>query len=93
MSERSQNTSDNQEIDLTQISNNISSFFEGVSAKIFRGILFIKRNLVLLFLLFIIVEKIIERWSQCLQPARVARAGDMELVRHDFCRNRAIGLY
>ncbi len=54
MSERSQNTSDNQEIDLTQISNNISSFFEGVSAKIFRGILFIKRNLVLLFLLFII---------------------------------------
>ncbi|QBZ97116.1 hypothetical protein [Flavobacterium sangjuense] len=45
---------DNQEIDLSQISKKIGSFFEGISNSIFEGILFIKRNIVIFISLFII---------------------------------------
>ena len=44
----SQNTtnSDNQEIDLSMISNKVKDFFDGVASSIFRSILFFKTNLV-----------------------------------------------
>ena len=45
---------DNQEIDLSQISNKIGNFFENISTSIFRGILFIKKKLFILIALFII---------------------------------------
>lgn len=53
MSTTPQNT-DNQEIDLSQISKKIGNFFEGISNSIFSGILYIKRNLVIFISLFII---------------------------------------
>lgn len=53
MSLESQNN-DNQEIDLSQISKKIGSFFENISTGIFKGILFIKRNIVPIAVLFII---------------------------------------
>jgi hypothetical protein len=37
--------SDNQEIDLSQISKKIGSFFENISTSIFKGFLFFKRNI------------------------------------------------
>ena len=40
------NNSDNQEIDLSMISNKVKDFFDGVASSIFRGILFFKSNLV-----------------------------------------------
>ncbi len=54
MSAEPQNNVDNQEIDLSQISKKIGGFFEGVSNKIFRGILFIKRNILVIGILFIL---------------------------------------
>jgi hypothetical protein len=54
MSETSQNNKDNQEIDLSQISKKIGNFFEGISTKIFTGILFIKRNALILISLLIV---------------------------------------
>jgi hypothetical protein len=53
MSAKTQNN-DNQEIDLSQISKKIGSFFENISASIFNGILFFKRNIIWVLLLFII---------------------------------------
>jgi len=53
MSATSQNN-DNLEIDLSQISKKIGGFFEGISNSIFRGILFIKRNIIIFISLFII---------------------------------------
>lgn len=53
MSTASQNN-DNQEIDLSLISKKIGSFFEGVSSTIFEGILFLKRNLIVIGVLFVI---------------------------------------
>ena len=44
MSATSQNT-DNQEIDLTMISNKINGFFSGIGSLIYRSIQFFKRNL------------------------------------------------
>lgn len=44
MSQNSTN-SDNQEIDLTMISNKIKGYFDGIGTTIFRSILFFKRNL------------------------------------------------
>ena len=52
MSQNSTN-SDNQEIDLTLISNKIKGFYEGIGTSIFRGILFFKRNLLIVGILFI----------------------------------------
>lgn len=51
MSATSQNN-DNQEIDLSQISKKIGDFFENISNAIFRGILFFKRNIIWVGLLF-----------------------------------------
>ncbi|MCF6129789.1 hypothetical protein L1S35_08890 [Flavobacterium sp. AS60] len=53
MSATSQNN-DNQEIDLSQISKKIGNFFENISTAIFRGILFFKRNIIWVGILFII---------------------------------------
>ncbi|WP_396192859.1 hypothetical protein [Flavobacterium sp.] len=54
MSTASQNNSDNQEIDLSEISKKIGGFFEGISTRIFRGILFLKRNILVISILFVI---------------------------------------
>jgi hypothetical protein len=51
MSTPSQNN-DNQEIDLSQISKKIGVFFESISIKIFRGLLFIKKNIIIIGILF-----------------------------------------
>jgi hypothetical protein len=53
MSTASQNN-DNQEIDLSQISKKIGDFFEGISTQIFKVILFFKRNIIWVALLFIL---------------------------------------
>lgn len=45
---------DSQEIDLSQISKKIGSFFDGISTKVFKTILFFKRNIVWIGILFII---------------------------------------
>jgi hypothetical protein len=51
----SQNTNnlDNQEIDLSMISDKIKGFFDGIAFSIFKGILFLKRNLLILGILLI----------------------------------------
>jgi hypothetical protein len=53
MSTNTQNN-DNQEIDLAQVSKKIGNFFEGISTKIFRAILFFKRNIIWIGILFVI---------------------------------------
>ena len=53
MSAKSQNN-DNQEIDLSQISKKIGNFFEDISTSIFNGILFFKRNILWVVILFIL---------------------------------------
>lgn len=53
MSATFQNT-DNQEIDLSQISKKIGGFFENISTAIFRGFLFFRRNILWVGILFII---------------------------------------
>jgi uncharacterized membrane protein len=45
---------DNQEIDLSQISKKIGNFFESISTVIFRGLLFFKRNILWVGILFIL---------------------------------------
>lgn len=50
----SQNNMDNQEIDLSQISKKIGGFFEGISNKIFHLILYIRKNIVVIGILFMI---------------------------------------
>jgi hypothetical protein len=52
MSTNSQNN-DNQEIDLSQISKKIGGFFENLSTKLIKLILFVKKNIVVIGLLFI----------------------------------------
>lgn len=54
MSATPQNNADNQEIDLTQISQKIGGFFEEISTSIFRGFLFLKRNIIWIGILFIL---------------------------------------
>ncbi|TBX71218.1 hypothetical protein EZL74_01555 [Flavobacterium silvisoli] len=46
MSETSQSNKDNQEIDLSVISKGIGKFFERISSKIFRGVFFIRKNII-----------------------------------------------
>lgn len=53
MTTKSQNN-DNQEIDLSQISKKIGSFFENVSTSVFNVILFFKRNIIWVGVLFIL---------------------------------------
>ena len=45
------NNSDNQEIDLSMVSDKIKGFFDGIAFSIFKGILFLKRNLLILGIL------------------------------------------
>jgi len=54
MSETSQNTVDDQEIDLSQLSKKIGGFFESIAIGIFRIILFLKRNILWIGILFIL---------------------------------------
>lgn len=54
MSLNSQNNPDNQEIDLSQVSKKLSQAYEGFLAWIFRGFLFVKRNVIIIAILFII---------------------------------------
>jgi hypothetical protein len=54
MSTNQSANSDHQEIDLSQISKRIGTFFEGISNRVFKTILFIKRNLVVLTILFVL---------------------------------------
>ncbi|MGL2962645.1 hypothetical protein ACSVH2_02360 [Flavobacterium sp. RSB2_4_14] len=54
MSATPQNNADNQEIDLTQISKKIGNFFESISTSIFRGFLFLKRNIIWIGILFLL---------------------------------------
>ncbi|WP_162126813.1 hypothetical protein [Flavobacterium phycosphaerae] len=54
MSETSQSNKDNQEIDLSAISRKIGDFFEGISTKIFKGFLFLKRNIIWVGILFVL---------------------------------------
>lgn len=53
MSSTSKKNMDDQEIDLSQISKKIGDFFENISTKIFKGILFIRRNIIVISILFI----------------------------------------
>lgn len=54
MSSNSQNNPDNPEIDLSQISRKVSQAYQGFLAWIFRGFLFVKKNVIILAILFII---------------------------------------
>ena len=54
MSTTSQNNSENQEVDLSQISKKIGSFFEGISSSVFKVILIIKKNIIVIGALFIL---------------------------------------
>jgi hypothetical protein len=54
MSSDSQHNNDNQEIDLSQISKKIGSFFEDIATSFFRGILFFKRNILIIGILFVL---------------------------------------
>jgi len=54
MSATPQNNTDNQEIDLSQISKKIGGFFENISTQIFKSFLFFKRNIIWVGILFII---------------------------------------
>jgi len=53
MSQEIQNN-DNQEIDLSKISQKIGGFFDGILTSIFKGILFIKRNIIIIGILFVL---------------------------------------
>src|SRR5436189_5313773 len=54
MSDNSKNIAEDQEIDLSQISKKICEFFENISARIFMGFLFLKRNMLIIGLLILI---------------------------------------
>lgn len=54
MSQNSTNSSENQEIDLTIISRKINGIFDSFSNSIFRGFLFLKRNILIIGVLFLI---------------------------------------
>ena len=54
MSSNSPIHSDNQEIDLTQIGQKVNGIYEGLLSKLFRFILFIKENIILFIVLFVV---------------------------------------
>ncbi|RKS26390.1 hypothetical protein CLV94_1448 [Flavobacterium endophyticum] len=54
MSSNSQNNPDNQEIDLSQVSRKLGQAYENFLSWIFRGFLFVKRNIITFVVLFII---------------------------------------
>lgn len=45
---------DSQEIDLSKISKKIGDFFEGIATKLFRGILYLRRNIIWVGILFVL---------------------------------------
>lgn len=70
MSAMPQKQEENQEIDLSLISKKIGSFFENISTQIFKGFLFIKRNLIIIGVLFVIgagigfyLDKVIKKYD------------------------------
>ena len=54
MSTASQNNNESQEIDLSAVSKTIGNFFENISTWIFKGVLFLKRNILPIGLLFLL---------------------------------------
>ena len=54
MSNTLQNNSENQEIDLSQVSKKITAFIESIFTLIFNGILFVKRNIIIIGVLFFV---------------------------------------
>lgn len=54
MSTNQPSNSDNQEIDLSQISKKIGAFFEGIATKIFKVLFFVKKNILTLSILFVL---------------------------------------
>ncbi|MFT6748680.1 MAG: putative membrane protein, partial [Flavobacterium sp.] len=48
------NSSQDKEVDLSQVSKSIGLFFDRIAIKIFHFILFLKRNLIILVVLFIL---------------------------------------
>lgn len=54
MSTTPKNTSNDQEIDLSQISRKLGETYESFLSWIFRGILFVKRNIIIIIVLFVI---------------------------------------
>ena len=54
MSNQATNNAEDQEIDLTQISKKIGGFFQGIKAYIYKGILFLKKNIATISSLIII---------------------------------------
>lgn len=54
MSSNSPNNSDNQEIDLAQISQKVNGIYESILNRLFRFILFVKRNFILISVIFVI---------------------------------------
>ncbi|MEK8179014.1 hypothetical protein WMW71_01565 [Flavobacterium buctense] len=54
MSATPQNNTDNQEIDLSQISKRIGSFFENIATQVFKAFLFFKRNIIWIGILFVL---------------------------------------
>ncbi|MFN3752788.1 hypothetical protein [Flavobacterium sp.] len=54
MSATPQNNTDNQEIDLSQISRRIGGFFENISTQIFKAFLFFKKNVIWVGILFVL---------------------------------------
>lgn len=54
MSSNSPINSDNQEIDLSQIANKVNGIYDSLLNKLFRFILFVKRNVILLLVLFVV---------------------------------------
>lgn len=54
MSTNSQNNTDNQEIDLSNVSKSIANVLENISSLIFQGILFIKKRILVISILFIL---------------------------------------
>ncbi len=54
MSDIQKQNQDDQEIDLSLLSRKISSFFEGIVTSIFKGIQFVKKNIVVFISLFVI---------------------------------------
>lgn len=54
MSSNSPNNSDNQEIDLAQIAQKVNGIYESILNRLFRFILFVKRNFILLAVIFVV---------------------------------------
>ena len=50
----STNSNQDQEIDLTQVFKKIGGFFDGIAMAIFKGILFVKKNILIFIVLFIL---------------------------------------